>query len=251
MGKIIELNTRYYSTGIEKDGSYNIKSFGYRYELQRLDVDETAFFLVDVYGKGYDNNSNEPLRPSLLTRKGFYRERKIIRDKIAPTLKAVREVGLKVIYVTNYEPDINTKNSEFGKLIKRSYCIDISDEFKKGGEAIEFSEIIKPREDEYLVKKQMYGGFFETPLESLLRNMKIKNLISVGFDTNICLRATIEGAFYRNYRVILLRDCTLGCEFPETEEKLLFTKLGIKFIELNIGYSMNSKDFIKSLRSIK
>ena len=207
--------------------------------------------MIDVYGKGYDDKFDEPVRPSLLTKKGFYRERKMIREKIVPTLNAVREVGLKVIYVTNYEPNINTISSEFGKLSSRSYCINISEVFKKGANAIEFSEIIKPQENEYIVEKQMYCGFFETPLDSLLRNLKVKNLITVGFDTNICLRATVEEAFYKNYRVILLRDCTLGCEFPETEEKLLFTKLGIKFIEFNIGYSMTSRDFIKSLNSLK
>ncbi len=251
MDKKIILSTRYYCTGIKEDGSYDIGDFGYREEKQELDFNRTVFFLVDVYGKGYDDEYVEPLRPSMLTKKGFYRERDIIRNKIVPALNKVREAGLTVIYVTNYDPGIKTEDSEFGKLIKRSYCIDIAKELEPGTEAIEFSEIIKPRKGEYLIKKQMYSGFYNTCLDSLLRNLEIKNLITVGFDTNICLRGTVEDAFYRNYRVILLRDCTLGCEFPETEDEMLFTELGIKFIECNIGYSTTSEEFIDSLNRLK
>jgi nicotinamidase-related amidase len=250
MAKKIIMDTRYYSTGMEKDGSYDINRYAYRYETQELDFDKTAFFLIDVYGRGYDDDFTIPVRPSLLTKKSFYQERDIVRNKIVPALNKAREAGLKIIYVTNYEPCIKTEDSEFGKLMKRSYCIDISSEFEPGAEAIEFSEIIKPKKGEYLIKKQMYGGFFHTCLDSLLRNLEVKNLITVGFDTNICLRATVEGAFYRNYRVILLRDCTQSCEFPETEENLLYTQLGIKFIEWNIGYTATSDEFIESLEKL-
>lgn len=251
MDSTIKLKTRYYSTDLKDDGSYDRDLFGYRYETQELGFEKTAFLLVDVYGLGYDDDFNEPSRPSLLTRKGFYREREMIREKIAPALNAARKAGMKIIYVTNVDPGICTVKSEFAKLMKRSFCIDISNILAPDSEDIEFSDIVAPQKGDYMVKKQMYSGFFESPLESLLRNLEVKNLISVGFDTNICLRATLEGAFYRNFRIILLRDCTLGCEFPDTEDTLLFTKMGIKHMEWTIGYSAISEDFIKSLEVMR
>jgi len=250
MDGTIKLKTRYYAAGMREDGSYDRELFGYREETQDLDLDKSAFFLVDVYGLGYDDQFNEPERPSLLTKTGFYRERQMIRENIAPALNAAREAGMNIVYVTNVDPGVCTEKSEFAKLMKRSFSIDIEDIIGPGRDDTAYSDIVAPRKGEYLVKKQMYSGFFESPLESLLRNLEVKNLISVGFDTNICLRATLEGAFYRNFRVILLRDCTLGCEFPDTEDTLLFTKLGIKHIEWTIGYSATSEDFIKSLKAM-
>ncbi|MCL5986702.1 MAG: cysteine hydrolase [Actinobacteria bacterium] len=244
----IFLPARYYSTGIEADGSYDHRSFGYRYENLELDLNETVFFLIDVYGLGYSRGEPEPIRPPLLTKKMFQLEKEVVNKNISPALEAARKAKMKIAYVTNYDPGINSKESEFAKCMKRSYMIDITSEFKPGEVSIEFSKAMKPKSGEYLVKKQMYSGFFETCLDSLFRNLGAKNLICVGFDGNICLRETLVDAFYRNYRIILLRDCTLSCEFPETEKDLLITQYSIKFIEWNIGYSSTSKEFIENLK---
>ena len=127
MGGIIKLNTRYYAAGMREDGSYDRELYGYRDETQGLDFDRSAFFLVDVYGLGYDDEFTEPERPSLLTKQGFYREREMIRENIAPALNAARKAGMKIVYVTNVDPGVGTEKSEFAKLMKRSFFIDIAD----------------------------------------------------------------------------------------------------------------------------
>ncbi len=70
------------------------------------------------------------------------------------------------------------------------------------------------------MNKLFYSGFHLTFLDTLLRNLGVKMLISVGFATNACLHTTLTDAMYRNYRVVLLRDCPHGME---CETKLFYT----------------------------
>lgn len=113
-----------------------------------------------------------------------------------------------------------------------------------------FSEVIAPEEGDYLVKKQMYSGFFETHLDSLLRSLGARNLVVVGFDTRICLGTMVTEAMYRNYRVVVLRDCCSTSEYPETEEGQWATFLGIRFIEANAGYTSTSDEFIRACSEV-
>jgi hypothetical protein len=79
------------------------KPKGLQYEQQVLDIDRTAFFLIDVYGAGYDDpNGEAPKYPSLFFKELFYKERDIIRKRIRPSLDAARAAGLKIVYTTNY-----------------------------------------------------------------------------------------------------------------------------------------------------
>ena len=246
MKKNIILNGRYYSENITAEGRYNPELFGYKYEEQSLSVDDTAFMLIDVYGKGYDEGDPEPIRPSLITKVMFRREREMIINKIRPARDIARAVGFPIIYVTNYDPEIAGRKSEFGKMITRMHGYNIEEEFSSGSTALEFSKIIAPKKEDYLVKKQMYDGFFETHLDSLLKNIGIKNIIAVGFAANICLMQTLHGAFYKNYRVILLRDCTLALEYPDTEENLDITRESVRYIERLIGFSVTFEEFKKA-----
>jgi nicotinamidase-related amidase len=243
MNREIILNGKYYSENITPEGLYKPELFGYRYEEHKLNTSNTVFMLIDVYGKGYDRDDPEPIRPSLITREMFKREKEMIVNKIIPARDLAKKVGFPVVYVTNYEPNIASSNGEFGKMVRRMHGYVIEDEFSEGNPAIEFSNIIAPGRDDYLVKKQMYDGFFETCLDSLLRNLNTKNIIAVGFAANVCLLATLHSAYYRNYRIILLGDCTLGVEYPDTEKDLLITREAVRYIERYVGFTVTFGEF--------
>ena len=243
MSREIILKGKYYSENITPEGLYKPELFGYKHEEHKLNTGNTVFMLIDVYGKGYDEDDPEPLRPSLITREMFIREKEMIVNKIRPARDFAKKVGFQVVYVTNYEPNIASSKGEFGKMARRMHGYVIEDEFSKGSSVMAFSDIIAPEKDDYLVKKQMYDGFFETCLDSLLRNLGIKNIIAVGFAANVCLLATLHSAYYRNYRVILLSDCTLGVEYPDTEKDLLITRESVRYIERYVGFTVTFEEF--------
>ncbi len=59
---------------------------------------------------------------------------------------------------------------------------------------------------------------------------------------------TIIDALWRNYKTILLRDCTLANDFPEEQAELLGTQRMVKMMESLYCVSITSQEFIESAR---
>lgn len=251
MAKEIILKGKYYTENLTSGGVYKPELFEYTYEDLHLNIDETVYLVVDVYGEGYDEGDPIPTRPALITKGMFLREKEVIHKKIRPAIDAARNVGLTVIYVENsFLPNLAEEKGEFGKWCRRHHGYDFQDEFDPQGTTARYSKIIEPLPTDYVVQKRAYDGFYNSQLDYLLRNLGIKNLICVGFAANICLFFTMYGGFVRNYKIILIRDCTLAVEYPETEEELLETKWAIRYVERWMGYSINAKDFVEACKKV-
>ncbi len=111
----------------------------------------------------------------------------------------------------------------------------------------EFSDVVALDDQDVVIEKQLYSGFFETNLDSTLRNRGVTDLILVGFDSRMCLGATATDAMFRNYRVTVLRDCTWTFEFPETEEGGWANFMAIRYFETQVGHTSTSDEFIAAV----
>jgi ureidoacrylate peracid hydrolase len=76
-------------------------------------------------------------------------------------------------------------------------------------------------------------------------------LIVVGFSADACLMTTVIDALWHDYKVILLRDCTLANDFPEEQSELLGTQRLVKMLEALYCVTVTSQEFIDTVRSIK
>lgn len=221
------------------------RHLGHAEDALELGLDNTAFFLVDVYGKGYDPDDDAGDVPELY-RAAVEKNRKIVVDHIRPAKDAAKRLGLPVVYVTNYLAPSTNERTEWRNMSIRTCGVDVLDAWPEPNDILAFSDVIAPDAGDYVVKKQMYSGFFETHLDSLLRSLGICNLVTVGFDTRICLGTTVTEAMYRNYRVIVLRDCCSTVDYPETQADGLADFFGIRFIEANVGYTSTSDAFVRA-----
>ena len=95
-----------------------------------------------------------------------------------------------------------------------------------------------------------YSGFFETELDSVLRSRGISNLVAVGFDSRICLSATLTDAMYRGYRVVALRDAIGTTEYPDTAQGGWASLLAERYLESNVGYTATTEVFISACSSV-
>jgi len=226
---------------------------GYQEETLTLDKSKTALMLVDVYlPDKYDPDLADEDQSGSLSEKDYELWRGRIETGVVPTLNAARSLGIPVVYVCNQNFEISHQNSAFGKKLKRSLGLKVEQEFQnvvlesqyaKGQMGrLNFIEAVAPQPGEYFIGKTVYSGFFNTPLDSLLRNLGIETLITAGFRLDACLLGTVMDALYRNYRVILVRDVTLGCELPHEINQTTFTERMILHFEALIGETVTVGD---------
>ena len=67
---------------------------------------------------------------------------------------------------------------------------------------------LAPRADELVVRKHYYDGFNGTVLDGALRARGVTTLVVTGTMTDICVLATVIGAFNREYRVLVVEDAS-------------------------------------------
>ncbi len=104
---------------------------------------------------------------------------------------------------------------------------------------------LTPRTEDLVVSKRRYSGFFETDLDRRLRDGQIETLIFTGATTSVCVESTLRDAFFRDYRCLLLSDCTAepigGQSSPSNHDASLLV------IELLFGWVTDSAALLAAL----
>ena len=72
----------------------------------------------------------------------------------------------------------------------------------------EITPDLEPIEGEYIVDKQRYSAFFNTNLDVILSGLGTTMTVIVGVTTNICVESAVRDALFRDYKVVVLEDCT-------------------------------------------
>jgi ureidoacrylate peracid hydrolase len=76
----------------------------------------------------------------------------------------------------------------------------------EGDPSVEVVAELAPGPGELAVQKRWYDAFAGTPLDGALRARGIRSLAITGTMTDICVLATVVGAFNREYRVTVVED---------------------------------------------
>lgn len=77
-----------------------------------------------------------------------------------------------------------------------------------GTEGAEIIDLIRPENEDLVIKKRNLSGFFNTDLEVTLRAMEVDRLILVGASTNGCILHTAADAYQRYFKVVVVEDAT-------------------------------------------
>jgi nicotinamidase-related amidase len=75
------------------------------------------------------------------------------------------------------------------------------------------SSTLSPHRGDYFVLKPKHSGFFSTTLDVLIRHLGARTLVLTGVATDICIMATAQDAYMRDYRLLVPRDC-VAAESP-------------------------------------
>ncbi|MBN1593596.1 MAG: isochorismatase family protein [Candidatus Coatesbacteria bacterium] len=78
----------------------------------------------------------------------------------------------------------------------------------EGSPESEIHADLAPMPFEKIVPKHRYSAFYNTDLETVLRCLKVEDIVVSGIMTNMCCESTARDAYYRDYRVFFLADGT-------------------------------------------
>ena len=118
---------------------------------------------------------------------------------------AFRQAGRPVIYIAHVvKPDYSDAQFPYWRLGlapggNRTFIVE-------GTWGAQIVDDLKPEEGEHLVVKKGFGGFSNTPLDTILRNMGVTTCVVSGVTTCVCVSTTVRGGVEHNYRMILVEN---------------------------------------------
>jgi ureidoacrylate peracid hydrolase len=79
---------------------------------------------------------------------------------------------------------------------------------------------VQPTKEDCEVVKHRYSAFVGTNLEVILRSLARQTVVVTGVTTNVCVESTVRDAYMRDYRPVLVEDCTGAPTRQEYESAL-------------------------------
>ncbi len=145
---------------------------------------------------------------------------------VVPGLKALvaafRKAGRPVIYTRHvHHPD--GIDAGIMKWWWEGMCVE-------GTPESEMIPALKPLKREKVVLKHRYSAFFDTDLDTVLRCLKIQDLVITGVMTNMCCETTTRDAYCRDYRTFFLADGTATINEEMHMASLLNLSYGFSYI---------------------
>lgn len=111
----------------------------------------------------------------------------------------------------------------------------------KGEWDYQLVDALVPAPGDIVLPKPRYSGFFNTPLDSMLRCRGIRHLVFTGIATNVCVESTLRDGFFLEYFGIVLEDATHQAGPAFAQQAALFN------IETFFGWVSDTDTFCRTL----
>jgi nicotinamidase-related amidase len=136
--------------------------------------------------------------------------------KIKKLIEHCRSKSIPVIYTVFSKTNNYFDRPKSGKFMPNRYPeVKMNPvEYYDGGKI--WQELV-PVNDEVVIHKPSYGAFYDTPLETILKNLDKDTVIICGTLTNYCCGTTARQAYERGFYVVFGSDIT-ATDDPEMQE---------------------------------
>ena len=114
---------------------------------------------------------------------------------------------------------------------------------QKGSWGAEIVDELSPFPGDVHVDKQRISGFWDTPLDSILRNLAIRTVVFCGINADQCVYSTLIDANFKGYDTVLVED---GVATTSPDYCLQATLYNVRFA---FGFTVTSRDFLGVLPS--
>lgn len=166
-----------------------------------LDPSCTALLVIDMQ-KGFCHPESQMEKAGI----GTASQRAIIPN-VLKLVRLVRELRLPIFWSqqVHFPEDVTRRRrripshqdkQRWTPCLRGSWEVDFMDEIA--------AEI---RPQDFVIEKHRASVFFETTLDAKLRMLGIEQLLISGCNTEFCVETTIRDAYYRDFDVVVVRDC--------------------------------------------
>ena len=145
-------------------------------------------------------------------------------ENLSKALEYFRKEGLPIIHVRLGFSENYLELPANSPLFKNAKQYGI---LKANSKSTEFVEMARPLNHEPVLTKPRVSAFFNTALESYLKQLNIKNIFIAGVATDLTVEATARDAHDLDYQVCVLGDCCAAATQDEHDKSLnLISKIG-------------------------
>lgn len=95
--------------------------------------------------------------------------------------------------------------------------------------------------DDIYVDKYRMSGFWDTPLDSILRNLSVHTVLLAGVNLDQCVMATLQDAVNSGYDAVLLRDCSATNSPPYCADAAIYN------IKQCYGFVADSAELLRAM----
>lgn len=138
--------------------------------------------------------------------------------RIVPRLTALmvecRDAAIPVVYTAFAATHRRLDRPFSGAFMPNRYPGVQDDEWFRDGR---IWHQLAPHPDDVVIFKPSYGAFYDTPLQTILRNLNRDTIIVAGTLTNFCCGTTARQGYERGFNVVLGSDVT-ATDDPELQE---------------------------------
>lgn len=160
-------------------------------------------------------------------------------DRIKTLIAFCREKGLPIIYTAAAYTYFRKDRPSTGDLMPNRYPeLGIEDPviFRDG----RIWADLTPLPEDIIIHKPSYGAFYDTPLETILRNQGKDTIIICGTLSNYCCGMTARQGYERGFKVVVGSDVT-STNDPDLHEAEL------KVLRAGFARVLSADEIIKAL----
>ena len=139
---------------------------------------------------------------------------------VRSALGAARAASLPIIYLKMaFQPDMSDAGPVTAPNLLKHASMRVGEEVTapdgsrsriliRGTWNTEIIPELRPQPEDAVVYKSRFSGFYRTELDDLLKRQDIETLVVTGCTTSVCVESTVRDAMFRDYRCVVLEDCT-------------------------------------------
>jgi nicotinamidase-related amidase len=141
--------------------------------------------------------------------------RSLLRRTVAklPALRRLRDgaarAGVPVVYVND---NFGQWRSDFHQVVAAAHAA--------AADAARVVDALHPGDEDFFVLKPRHSAFYATPLDLLLRELRVDTVVLCGVAGDQCVLSTAGAALLRGYRVIVPRDA-IPCATAQRERAVV------------------------------